>query len=65
MNAFVSRSFRLDDNRRSLEFRISSQNVTNHVSFTRLGTTVNASNYGLATSAAAMRSIDLSLRVRF
>jgi hypothetical protein len=64
-NLSVGRSFRLDDNRRSLEIRASSENALNNVNIRRLGTTVNSSNFGLPTAAADMRTMTLSLRVRF
>ncbi|HVX65995.1 MAG TPA: TonB-dependent receptor [Bryobacteraceae bacterium] len=51
--------------RRNLEIRAESQNLLNHVNITGLGTVVNASNYGLATSAQGMRTITLSTRFRF
>ena len=61
----VSCSFRLGDDRRRLEFRVDSQNVTNHVNITNLYTVVNASNYGLAAAAGAMRSLTATVRFRF
>ena len=64
LNLSLSRSFRLDDRRR-VEFRVDSQNFTNHVSYTSLGTVVNASNYGLPIAAAGMRTVTATLRVRF
>ncbi|MEZ5367029.1 MAG: hypothetical protein R2748_33010 [Bryobacterales bacterium] len=65
VNMSVGRSFRLDDNRRSLELRASSNNAFNKVNISRLATTVNASNFGLPTAAGNMRTITLSMRVRF
>jgi hypothetical protein len=64
LNASVGRNFPLGE-RRMMEFRVEGTNITNRVSFTRLGTTVNASDYGLATNAAAMRTMQASLRFRF
>ncbi len=64
LNASFGRSLRLDERRR-LEIRMEANNVLNRVSFTRLGTTVNASNYGLATDTAPMRTVNMSLRLRF
>jgi hypothetical protein len=64
MNGSVSRSFSLGE-RRALEFRVDADNVVNHVNITRLGTIVNASNYGLATAAAAMRNLNMHVRFRF
>ncbi len=65
INFSLGRSFRLDESRRRLELRVESNNVTNFVSFTRAGTTVNASDYGLPTAAAAMRTVTAQLRFRF
>jgi len=64
-NMSFGRTFRFKENRRSVDVRIESNNVFNHVNFTRVGTTVNASNYGLATDAAPMRTVMANLRFRF
>jgi hypothetical protein len=64
INLSFGRSFRLDDRRR-IEFRADSTNFLNHVSYTGIGTVVNASNYGIATSTAGMRTITMQLRLRF
>jgi hypothetical protein len=63
-NLSLGRSFTLTDRRR-LEFRVEAENAFNTVSFTRLGTVINASNYGLPLATAPMRSIQTSLRFRF
>ena len=63
-NLSFGRSFRVDDRRR-LEFRVDSQNFTNHVSFASINTIVNASNYGLPLAAASMRTMTATLRFRF
>ncbi|MEZ5402779.1 MAG: TonB-dependent receptor [Bryobacteraceae bacterium] len=63
-NLSIGRSFTVSDRKR-LEFRVEAQNAFNTVSFTRLGTVVNASNYGLPLGTAGMRSIQTSLRFRF
>ena len=39
--------------------------MLNHVTITSWGTVLGSSNYGLATNAAAMRKITVSLRFRF
>jgi hypothetical protein len=65
MNLSLSRSFRLGDDRRRVEFRIDSSNFTNHVNITNFGTVINANNYGIATAAGAMRSITSTVRFRF
>lgn len=64
LNLGLGRSFRLSD-RRSVEVRAESQNFTNMVNFTNVGTIVNAINYGLATNTARMRTVTLTARLRF
>ncbi len=65
VNLELGRSFPLGDDRRRLEFRVEASNAFNNVSFRRLGTTVNASNYGRALAAGDMREITINLRFRF
>ncbi len=65
MNLGISRSFRMGDDRRRLEFRIDSNNFLNTVNIVGIGTVVNSNNYGLATTAGSMRSISTTLRFRF
>jgi hypothetical protein len=66
LNASLGRSFRIGDNtRRQFEVRAEAENLLNHVNITGLGTVVNAIDYGLATSAGNMRSVNLTLRLRF
>jgi len=64
LNLALGRQFRLKE-RKSLEFRMESNNFTNHVNFTNLGTVVNAINYGLPTSTSQMRTMQGTLRFRF
>ena len=64
LNLALGRQFRLKE-RKSLEFRMESNNLTNHVNFTNLGTVVNAINYGLPTSTSQMRTMQVTLRFRF
>jgi len=64
LNLSLARVFHLKE-RRQIEFRVDSQNFTNHVSYTNLGTVVNAADYGLATATAPMRRVTAQLRVRF
>jgi hypothetical protein len=64
VNLAFGRAFSVGERRR-LEFRADSTNTTNFVSFTRVGTTVNASNYGFPTAASGMRTITLQMRFRF
>ena len=65
LNAGLSRSFRLGDDRRRLEFRLDSTNFLNAVNIIGIGSIVNANTYGLATTAAGMRTVSMSLRFRF
>ncbi len=65
MNLSFGRSFRLGGEHRRIDFRLESNNFTNHVSFAGLATVVNASNYGLPTAAAPMRVFNATLRFRF
>ncbi len=64
LNLSFGRSFTLAE-RRGVEFRVESQNSTNHVNFTGLGTVVNAINYGLPTATGPMRTVSAVMRLRF
>ena len=63
-NLSLARSIDLGERRR-LEFRLDTKNFTNSVYYTAYGTGVNASNYGLATAAGAMRTLTFTTRFRF
>jgi trimeric autotransporter adhesin len=65
VNMAAGRSFRLGENRRRLEFRVEANNIFNDVNFTSLNTVVNATDYGVPTTAGTMRSLDAVLRLRF
>ena len=65
LNASLNRSFRLGDDRRRLQLRLSASNALNHVVITNIGTTVNAATYGLASAASATSTVQLMLRVNF
>ena len=65
MNLSLGRSFAIGGKRRRMEFRVSANNALNNVSYSRIGTTVNANNYGLATAAASMRTITAQVSFRF
>lgn len=66
LNASVGRSFAIaGDPRRAFEFRVSADNAINRVNITGIGTVVNSANYGLATQAGEMRSVQINLRFRF
>ncbi len=65
-NGSLGRAMQLGkESRRQVEFRASANNLTNHPNITGLGTVVNSVNYGMATSAGDMRTVTLSLRLRF
>jgi hypothetical protein len=66
LNSALNRAFRLGgESRRQIQLRISANNALNHVIVTGFGTTVNASNYGLATSASGTRTVNLLVRFNF
>jgi trimeric autotransporter adhesin len=64
LNLALGRQFRLKE-LKSIEFRMESNNFTNRVNFTNLGTIVNAVNYGLPTATSQMRTMQGTLRFRF
>jgi trimeric autotransporter adhesin len=64
LDVSLGRAFTLSDRKR-LEFRVSSDNVANHVNYSSIATVVNALNYGLPTSTAQMRQINAQVRLRF
>ena len=65
LNGSLNRAFRFGDSRRQLQLRLAANNALNHVVITNIGTTINASNYGLPTAASATRSVTLTLRFNF
>jgi hypothetical protein len=66
INASLNRAWRMGERtRRQFQVRLSATNALNHVVVTNIGTTVNASTYGLPTSASATRSVTLMLRFSF
>ena len=64
LNAGLGRNFTLGE-RKILNIRMEANNLTNRVSYTRIGTTVNASDYGLATGVSGMRNMQLNVRFSF
>ena len=64
LNGSVSRIFRLGE-RHSADLQVQAQNMLNHVTITNWSTVLSSVNYGLATTAAPMRKITISLRFRF
>ena len=65
VNLDFGRSFQFGESRRRLELRLQANNVFNQVSFTNLYTVVNATNYGLPSAAASMRTVVAVFRFRF
>lgn len=66
LNAGFGRSFQMGESAmRRLELRLEGQNILNHVNLTSYGTVVNAANYGQATAAGSMRSVQITARFRF
>jgi len=64
LNASLARTFHIGD-RLSMDLRVDSTNVLNHVKFPSWITTVNSPQFGLPARANAMRTLQPSLRVRF
>ena len=65
LNGSLNRAFRFGDSRRQLQLRLAANNALNHVVVTGIGTTFNASNYGLPTAASGTRNVTLTLRFNF
>jgi hypothetical protein len=64
MSVSFMRSFTLSDRKR-LEFRVTSDNIVNHVNYSSIATVVNALNYGLPTATGQMRTMNIQARFRF
>jgi hypothetical protein len=64
LDGSLGRVFRLGE-RRNIDLQVQAQNVLNRVTVTGWGTVLGASGYGLATGAAGMRKITVSLRFRW
>ena len=64
LNASMGRTFRVND-RLNLDLRIDSTNALNNVTFTNWNTTVTSAQFGAATAANVMRSVQTTLRLRF
>ena len=64
LNGSLGRVFRFGE-RRSADLQFQAQNLLNRVTITNWGTVLGSANYGLATSAAAMRKVTINLRFRF
>jgi len=64
LDGSLRRAFRLGE-RKNLDFSADITNALNRVTITNWGTTLNSSTFGLPTTAAGMRRMNLSLRLRF
>ena len=64
VNAQMMRTFRLSD-RVNGDLRIDASNVMNHVTFQSWNTTITSQQFGLATTANQMRTVQTTFRVRF
>lgn len=64
LNASLGRTFRLND-RFNLDLRFDSTNALNRVNFTAWNTTIGNPQFGLPSSANAMRSVETVARLRF
>ena len=64
LNASMDRTFRLHD-RLNLETRIDATNALNHVMYSSWNTVVNGSQFGAAQSPQGMRSLQLTMRLRY
>jgi trimeric autotransporter adhesin len=64
VNASLSRTITFGGTR-SFEARVTANNVFNTVQYSGINTTENSANFGVVTSAAAMRSLLMQARYRF
>ena len=64
LSASLGRIFQITD-RLSLDFRIDATNALNTVTYAAWNTTVTSAQFGLPTSANAMRSLQTTMRLRF
>jgi trimeric autotransporter adhesin len=64
LNGSMSRTFRLHD-RYNLSAQIDANNVLNHVAYSSWVTTINSPQFGRAASAGNMRSLSITMRLRF
>lgn len=63
-DASVQKDFRLTERIRT-DFRAEFFDFPNHLSYTTIGTTVGASNFGRVTAATDPRTVEFALRVSF
>jgi trimeric autotransporter adhesin len=64
VNASLSRTFAMGETR-SLEARVTANNVFNTVQYSGVSVDKNSANFGQVTSAAAMRTLLVQMRYRF
>jgi hypothetical protein len=64
LNGSLARTFRLRD-RMSMDLVINSTNALNHVTYPSWNTIVTSAQFGLPTTANAMRNVQANVRVRF
>ena len=64
LNASLGRVFQMSD-RFSLDFRMDATNLLNHVTFPSWNTSITNAQFGLPTSANAMRAMQTTIRLRF
>jgi hypothetical protein len=64
LNASLDRSFRIHT-RYNLETRLDASNVLNHVVYSSWGTTVGSPQFGAVTGVNGMRTMSLTMRLRF
>jgi hypothetical protein len=63
MNLQLARTVQITE-RKNIEFNVSATNLLNHVNISGFGTVVNSLNYGLATGAGGMRTVQATIRFR-
>lgn len=63
-NVSVGRTFRVSD-RLNLDVRADSMNALNRVNFSSWNTVINNAQFGLPSAVDAMRSVQLTMRLRF
>lgn len=64
MNGSVARTFRLKDHF-NLDVRLDGTNILNHVTYTSWNNTINGTTFGLPSAANAMRSLQITTRLRY
>ena len=67
LNTAFGRYFTLggEGSRKRIELRLETTNTLNHVNITNVNTIFGSANYGLPTTAGAMRTADINIRFRF